>query len=95
MAYRRLYVHAFVILLHCYITCEATKIIIINMYTTLTKDLSSTYSKVTSINLSMGALGIMNTSCDSFLSLLQDLNCEEFVQKRIAMKTINIAIRSS
>ena len=66
-----------------------------NKYTTLIKDLSSTYSKVTFINLSMSALGVMGSSCDSFLSLLQDLHFDKLMQKRIVMKTINIAIRSS
>ena len=45
-----------------------------NKYNRLVKDLSSTYNKVLFINLSMGALGVMGSSCDSFLSLLQDLN---------------------
>ena len=66
-----------------------------NKCTTLIKDLSSTYSKVTFINLSMSALGVMGSSCDSFLSLLQDLHFDKLMQKRIVMKTINIAIRSS
>ena len=65
-----------------------------NKYTILIKDLSSTYSKVAFINLSMGALGIMGSFCDSFLSLLQDLNFEKFVPKRNAMR-VSIAIRSS
>ena len=59
------------------------------------KDLSATYNKVAFINLSMGALSVMDSSCDSFLSLLQDLSFDKLVQKRIIMKTINIAIRTS
>ena len=66
-----------------------------NKYNRLIKDLSSTYNKVTFINLSMGALGVMGSSCDSFLSLLQDLSFDKLVRKRIIMKTINIAIRTS
>ena len=66
-----------------------------NKYNRLIKDLSSTYNKVTFINLSMGALCVMGSSCDSFLSLLQDLSFDKLVQKRIIMKTINIAIRTS
>ena len=66
-----------------------------NKYNRLIKDLSSTYNKVTFINLSMDALGVMGSSCDSFLSLLQDLSFDKLVQKRIIMKTINIAISTS
>ena len=65
-----------------------------NKYNRLIKDLSSTYNKVTFINLSMGTRGVMGSSCDSFLSLLQDLSFDKLVQKRIIMKTINIAIRT-
>ena len=53
-----------------------------NKYNRLVKDLSSTYNKATFINLSMGALGVMSSSCDSFLSLLQDLNFDKIVQKK-------------
>ena len=60
-----------------------------NGYNTLIKDLFSPCNKVTFINLSMDALGIMGFSCDYFLSLLQDLNFDTFVQKRINMKVIN------
>ena len=66
-----------------------------NKYTPLLQDLSSSYNKVIFINVSMGALGVMGASCDSFLSLLQDLSFEKVTQRRIIMKTINIAIRST
>ena len=66
-----------------------------NKYNRLVKDLSSTYNKITFINCSMGALGVMGSSCGSILSLLQDLNFDNLVLKRIIMKTINIAIRTS
>ena len=66
-----------------------------NKYTLLSKDLSSTLNRVTFLNLSIGALDIMGSSCDSFLSLLQDLNFEKLVRKRTVMKTVSIAIRSS
>ena len=66
-----------------------------NKYNRLIKDLSANYNKVIFINLSMGALGVMGSSCDSFLSLLQDLSFDKLVQKRIIMKTISIAIRTS
>ena len=66
-----------------------------NKYTPLLQDLSSSYNKVIFINVSMGALGVMGASCDSFLSLLQDLSFDKVTQRRIIMKTINIAIRST
>ena len=67
-----------------------------NKYNKLIKELSSTYNKPNFfINLSMGALCVMGSSCDSFLLLLIDLNFDKIVQKRIIMKTINIAIRTS
>ena len=66
-----------------------------NKYTPLLQDLSSSYNKVIFINVSMGALGVMGSSCDSFLSLLQDLSFDKVTQRRIIMKTINIAIRST
>ena len=65
-----------------------------NKYTPLLQDLSSSYNKVIFINVSMDALGVMGASCDSFLSLLQDLSFDKVTQRRI-MKTINIAIRST
>ena len=66
-----------------------------NKYTPLLQDLSSSYNKVIFINVSVGALGVMGASCDSFLSLLQDLSFDKVTQRRIIMKTINIAIRST
>ena len=64
-------------------------------YTPLLLDLSSSYNKVIFINVPMGALGVTGSSCDSFLTLLQDLNFDKVTQRRIIMKTINIAIRST
>ena len=51
-----------------------------NKYTPLLQDLSSSYNKVIFINVSMGALGVMGSSCDSFLSLLQDLSFDKVTQ---------------
>ena len=65
-----------------------------NKYTPLHEDLSSSYNKLIFINVSMGALGVMGASCDSFLSLLQDLSFDKVTQRRIIMKTSNIASRS-
>ena len=64
-----------------------------NKYTPLLEDLTSSYNKFILINVSIGALGVMGSSCDSFLSLLQDLSFDKVTQRRIIMKTINIAIR--
>ena len=66
-----------------------------NKYTPLLQDLSSFYNKIIFINVSMGALGVIGSSCDSFLSLLQDLSFDKVTQRRIIMITINIAIRST
>ena len=51
-------------------------------------------NKVISINVSMGALGVMGFSSDAFLTLLQDENCHTASQKRIIMKTVHITILS-
>ena len=64
-------------------------------YTPVLQDVSSSYNKVMFINVSMGALGVMGSSCDSFLTLLKDLNFDKVTQRRIILKTINIAIRSA
>ena len=65
-----------------------------NKYTPLLQDLSSSYNKAIFISVSMGALVVMGSSCDSFLSLLQNLSFDKVTQRRIIMKTINIAIKS-
>ena len=64
-------------------------------YSSLINDLSLSYSKVVFVNLSMGAIGVMGSSCNSLLSLLQDLQFDKNVTKRIIMKAMNISIRSS
>ena len=66
-----------------------------NKYTPLPDNLSSPYNKVIYITVAMGALSVMGSFCDSFLSLLQDLSCDKVTQQRLAMKTFNIAIRSA
>ena len=77
------------------ISIQANSVRKANKYTPLLQDLSSSYNKVIFINVSMGALGAMGASCDSFLSLLQDLSFDKVTQRRIIMKTITIAIRST
>ena len=59
-----------------------------NKYTPLLQNLSSSYNKVIFINVSMGAVGVMGSSCDSFLSLLQDLSFDKVTQRRIIMKQL-------
>ena len=43
----------------------------------------------------MSAIGAMGSSCNSFLSLLNDLHYDETIQKRIITKAMNISARSS
>ena len=64
-------------------------------YSSLISDLSPYYSKVIFINLSMGAIGVMDSSCISLLSLLHELRFDNTIQKRIIMKAMNISIRTS
>ena len=64
-------------------------------YSSLLSKLSSSYSKVTFINLSMGAIGTMGSSCTSFFSLLNELSFDKTIQKRVIMKAMTISIRSS
>ena len=88
-------VNKLVIIIIIIINIQANSVRKANKYTPLLQDLSSSYNKVIFINVSMGALGVMGASCDSFLSLLQDLSFDKVKQRRIIMKTINIAIRST
>ena len=66
-------------------------------YSSLINDLSLSlsYSKVQFVNLSMSAIGAMGSSCNSLLSLLNDVHFDKTIQKRIIMKTISISLRSS
>ena len=63
-------------------------------YSSLIND-SPSYSKVAFVNLSMGAVGVMGSSCNFLSSLLHDLHFDKITQKRIIMKDMNISIRSS
>ena len=54
-----------------------------NKYTKLIKELSSIFTKATFLYLSMGALGIMGSFCDSFPSLLEDLNLKNMYGKEL------------
>ena len=64
-------------------------------YSSLINDLCLSYSKVVFVNLSMGAIGVMGSSCNSLLSLLPELHFDKKITKRIIMKAMNISIRSS
>ena len=62
-------------------------------YSSLINDLSPSY---VFINLSIGAIGVMGSPCNStFSSLLHDLHFNKIIQKRIIMKAVNISVRSS
>ena len=45
------------------------------------------------VNISMSALGIFDTSSDTFLQMLKDLNFNQDLTHHIIMKASNIAIR--
>ena len=47
------------------------------------------------INMSMSALGVLESSCDSLFRLLKSLDLPEMHQRRLVSKTIAIAIRST
>ena len=56
-------------------------------YSSLINDLS--------LSLTVNAVGAMGSSCNSLLSLLNDLHFDNTIQKRIIMKTMSIFLRSS
>ena len=51
-------------------------------YSSLISDLSFSYSNVKFVNLSMSAVGAMSSSCNSFLSLLNDLHFDKTIPKQ-------------
>ena len=55
--------------------------------------LSLSYSKVQFVNLSMSAIVAMGSSCNSLLSLLNDLHFDKTMQERIIVKAMSISIR--
>ena len=61
-------------------------------YSSLINDLSLSYSKVVFINLSMAAVGVMGSPCNSLLSLVHELHFDKTITKRIIMKAMNISI---
>ena len=62
-------------------------------YKTLISDLSSTYSDINFVNLSMIALGILGSSSDSLLSTFNDFNIDQNHKNRVIKKVVSIAIR--
>ena len=68
-------------------------IIIIIIIIIIVHSLSSAYQEVKFINVSMSALGALDSSCDSLMELLEDLDFAEKLCKRLISKIMNIAIR--
>ena len=64
-----------------------------NRYRPLVHSLSSSYQEVKFVNVSMSALGALDSSCDSLMELLEDLDFSEKLRKRLISKIMNIAIR--
>ena len=55
-------------------------------YSTLISDVSPYYSKVMFINISMGAIGVMDSYSIFLVSLLYELSFDTAIQKRIIVK---------
>ena len=64
----------------------------LNKYRPLVLSLSSSYQKVKFLNVSMSALGVLKSTCDSLMELLEDLDCPEKLQRRLISKIMNIEI---
>ena len=62
-------------------------------YNSLHHALSSKYSQVNFINLSLGALGTVGSSSDSFSELLKAIDFDSKMQKAILSRIMNITIR--
>ena len=61
-------------------------------YNSLINNLSPSYSKVVFVNLSVGAIGVMGSSCNSLSSLLHDSHFDTIFQEQIIMKAIKISV---
>ena len=61
-------------------------------YKSLLHDLKSQYHKINFINVSMGALGILESSSDSILCMMKELLIDDITQKVIIKKMLNIAV---
>ena len=64
-------------------------------YYSLQQTLLPNYKQVKLINLSMGALGTIEPSSESFINRLKSLGFSDKVQKHILSNLINITIRST
>ena len=67
----------------------------LNKYRPLITALSTSYQVINFINMSMSALGVLESSCDSLFNLLKSLDLPEIHQKRLVSKVMAIAIRST
>ena len=67
----------------------------LNKYRPLITALSTSYQEITFINMSMSALGVLDSSCDSLFNLLKSLDLPEIHQKRLVSQVMAIAIRST
>ena len=64
-------------------------------YHPLQQTLLPNYKQIKFINISMGALGTIGSSSESFIDLLKSLGFNDKVQKHILSNLINITIRST
>ena len=62
-------------------------------YNSLHQELGSKYKEIKFINLSLGALGTVGSSSESFINLLKCLEVSQPIQRSILSKMINITIR--
>ena len=65
----------------------------LNKYRPLVLSLSSSYQKVKFVNVSMSALGAIDSSRDSLTELLEDLDFHEKLYRCLIWKIMKIAIR--
>ena len=59
----------------------------------LIKCLESSYEEVSFVNLSIWAIGIFGKSCDSFISMLNDLNLSKAQTSDVCKFIANISVR--
>ena len=62
-------------------------------YRPLLLDLKPRYHKINFVNISMGALGILESSSDSLLHMMKELGIGNSTQKVIIKKIMNIGVR--
>ena len=63
-------------------------------YRNLIQELSSNYHKVKFLNTSISLLGIVGNSCDAYIQMYKDIDCEEKHLKYI-LKKLTIIIRTT